>query len=156
MEKKKNLSQVDETQLKPLSNRKIAVITSEWNQEVTFSMRDAAIDFLKAYMPGDAILTCEVPGSFELIYASTRMLEKVDGIIAIGCVIQGETPHFTFISQAVASGIASLNAESGKPVIFGVLTTNTMEQALDRAGGKHGNKGLEAAATLVKLLNLNL
>jgi 6,7-dimethyl-8-ribityllumazine synthase len=79
--------------------------------------------------------------------------ENIAGVIAIGCVIQGETPHFTFISQAVANGIANLNISSGKPVIFGVLTTNTPEQALERAGGKHGNKGTEAAAALVKMLN---
>jgi 6,7-dimethyl-8-ribityllumazine synthase len=82
-------------------------------------------------------------------------LEEADGLIVIGCVIQGETPHFTFISQAVANGIAELNLRSEKPVIFGVLTTNSMEEAKERAGGKHGNKGVEAAATLVKMLNLN-
>jgi 6,7-dimethyl-8-ribityllumazine synthase len=99
----------------------------------------------------------QVPGSFELVYGASHMLEKedVDGVIVIGCVIQGETPHFTFISQAVATGIAELNVRSGKPVIFGVLTTLNQEQALDRAGGKHGNKGTEAAATLVKMLNFN-
>jgi 6,7-dimethyl-8-ribityllumazine synthase len=97
----------------------------------------------------------QVPGRFELVFGANRILENenVDGVIVIGCVIQGETPHFTFISQAVASSIAELNIRHNKPVIFGVLTTLNQEQAMDRAGGKHGNKGIEAAATLIKVLN---
>ncbi len=155
MEKKKDLSSVSEEGLIHLGNRRVAVITAEWNPDVTFAMRDAAIEFLHQYIEPDNIISRLVPGSFELVNAAARMLssENIDGVIAIGCVIQGETPHFTFISQAVANAIANLNISTGKPVIFGVLTTNTPEQALERAGGKHGNKGTEAAAALVKMLN---
>ena len=153
MDKKKNLSEVAVDAGDSLSGKKIAIITAEWNPEITFSMRDAACGFLREYDP-DEILLSEVPGSFELVNAASRLLKECDGIIVIGCVIQGETPHFTFISQAVANGIANLNIDPGKPVIFGVLTTDTMEQAKERAGGKHGNKGIEAAAALVKMLNL--
>ena len=140
----------------PVVGKKVAVLTAEWNEEVTFSMRDGAISFLKSYgLSDDQIIVRQVPGSFELVYGARKMLEEesVDGVIVIGCVIQGETPHFTFISQAVATGIADLNIRFGKPVIFGVLTTLNQEQALERAGGKHGNKGVEAAATLIKMLN---
>lgn len=134
----------------------MAVITAEWNGEVTFPMRDGAIEYLKQYgIREKDLFIRQVPGSFELIIGSQLALEKeeVDGVIAIGCVIQGETPHFTFISQAVANAIADLNIKHSRPVIFGVLTTLNIDQAKDRAGGKHGNKGIEAAATLIKMLH---
>lgn len=153
MEKKKNLSHVELAEDATLKGKKVGIVTAEWNPEVTFSMRDAAVDLLEKFSP-DSILHAEVPGSFELVNAAHRLRKETDGVIVIGCVIQGETPHFTFISEAVANAIASMNQESEKPVIFGVLTTNTPEQALERAGGKHGNKGTEAAAALVKMLNL--
>jgi 6,7-dimethyl-8-ribityllumazine synthase len=152
----KNLNNFRQDGLVPVVGKKVAVLTAEWNEEVTFSMRDGAISFLKSYgLSDDQIIVRQVPGSFELVYGARKMLEEesVDGVIVIGCVIQGETPHFTFISQAVATGIADLNIRFGKPVIFGVLTTLNQEQALERAGGKHGNKGVEAAATLIKMLN---
>jgi 6,7-dimethyl-8-ribityllumazine synthase len=155
MEKKKNLSDVGLQGLKDLRGKKAGIVTATWNPEVTFSMRDAAIQLLSEHLGQDAIVQITVPGSFELIHASARLLESVDGVIAIGCVIQGETPHFTFISQAVANGLANLNVSSGKPVIFGVLTTNTIAQAMDRAGGEHGNKGTEAAAALLNMLSIN-
>lgn len=155
MEKKKNLSETSTSGLKPLSGKRIGIVTAEWNETVTFAMRDAAHEFLREFTNPEDIIHVQVPGSFELLHASAMLLSKTDGVIAIGCVIQGETPHFTFISQAVANGLAQLNISSGKPVIFGVLTTNNMEQAMDRAGGKHGNKGVEAAATLVKMFNIN-
>jgi 6,7-dimethyl-8-ribityllumazine synthase len=155
----KNLDNFRTDGLRPVTGKRVAVITAEWNEEVTFAMRDGAVAFLKQYGFDDSnLLVHQVPGSFELVYGAAHLLEKenVDGVIVIGCVIQGETPHFTFISQAVATGIAELNVRSGKPVIFGVLTTLNQEQALDRTGGKHGNKGTEAAATLVKMLNFNV
>lgn len=154
MEKKKQLDEAGEEGLVFLPHAKVGIITAEWNPEVTFAMRDAAAEFLSRYIPAENIICRNVPGSFELIHGCTKILPHVDGVIAIGCVIQGETPHFTFISQAVANGLAELNISGGKPVIFGVLTTNTIAQALDRAGGKHGNKGIEAASTLVKMLNI--
>jgi len=154
MDKKKTLDKAGEDGLEFLPGLKVGIVTAEWNSEVTFALRDAAIEFLSSYMDSAGIVSIKVPGSFELVHAASKLLPEVDGLIAIGCVIQGETPHFTFISQAVANGIASLNISGGKPVIFGVLTTDTMEQALNRAGGKHGNKGIEAASTLVKMLNI--
>lgn len=152
----KNLDQFGTEGLKPVSGKRIAIITAEWNQEVTFSMRDAAIEFLGRYgLNAQDMVLKNVPGSFELIYGAVQCFEQedLDGIILIGCVIQGETPHFTFISQAVAQGAITLSVTYKKPVVFGVLTPLNMEQALDRAGGKHGNKGIEAASTLVKMLN---
>jgi 6,7-dimethyl-8-ribityllumazine synthase len=153
----KNLDNFSSEGLASIKGKKIAILTAEWNEEITFAMRDGAIRFLKDYELEDKdLLNVSVPGSFELIYGSVKAFEewKADAVIAIGCVIQGETPHFTFISQAVASGLAELNIRYKKPVIFGVLTTLNQEQARERAGGKHGNKGIEAAATLVKLLNM--
>ena len=152
----KNLSNFRSEGLEKVTGKRIAVITAEWNEDVTFAMRDAAVSFLEDYgISGKNLIVKQVPGSFELIYGAIHAFENdnVDGVIVIGCVIQGETPHFTFISQAVASGIAELNISYQKPVIFGVLTTLDLEQAKERAGGKHGNKGMEAAASLVKMLN---
>jgi 6,7-dimethyl-8-ribityllumazine synthase len=154
----KNLDNFRSDGLNPVKGKRVAIVTAEWNEEVTFAMRDGAISFLKQYGFDDSnLLLRQVPGSFELIYGASYLIEKehVDGLIVIGCVIQGETPHFTFISQAVATGIAEMNIRCGRPVVFGVLTTLNQEQALERAGGKHGNKGIEAAATLVKMLNFN-
>ena len=152
----KNLNHFTQEGLKKVTGKRVAVITAEWNENVTFPMRDAAIVFLEAHgLSGQNLVIKHVPGSFELIFGAVQAFEvdNVDGVVVIGCVIQGETPHFTFISQAVASGIAELNIAYQRPVIFGVLTTLDLEQALERAGGKHGNKGTEAAASLVKMLN---
>lgn len=154
--KNKNLDHFSTEGLQSIKGKKVAIVTAGWNPEVTFAMRDGAIAFLKKFDIDDRdLIIKEVPGSFELISGCRILLEreKPDGIIAIGCVIQGETPHFTFISQSVATGLATLNIEYGKPVIFGVLTTDNMEQARARSGGKHGNKGIEAASTLIKMLH---
>ena len=153
----KNLSNFRQDGLKKVNGKKVAIITAEWNEEVTFALRDAAVEFLNEYgVSGENLILKQVPGSFELIYGAIQVFEKydVDGVIVLGCVIQGETPHFTFISQAVATGIAELNITYQKPVIFGVLTTLDTQQAKERAGGKHGNKGTEAAASLIKVFNL--
>ncbi len=153
----KNLDNFSAAGLASIKGKKIAIVTAEWNEEITFAMRDGAIQFLRSYdLEEKDLYNISVPGSFELVFGSVKAFEEkqVDAVIAIGCVIQGETPHFTFISQAVASGLAELNIRYKKPVIFGVLTTSDLQQARERAGGKHGNKGIEAAATLVKLLNI--
>jgi 6,7-dimethyl-8-ribityllumazine synthase len=153
----KNLNEFRQDNIGSIRGKKIAVVTAEWNEEITFAMRDAAIEFLKSQgLEDHNLISLSVPGSFELLYGSVKAFEELraDAVVAIGCVIQGETPHFTFISQAVATGLAELNIRYKKPVIFGVLTTSTLDQARERAGGKHGNKGIEAAATLVKLLNI--
>lgn len=152
----KNLDNFPTRNLNSVEGKRIGIVWAEWNEAVTGAMRDGAVAFLQEYgATAESLLVKAVPGSFELIHGAYLLLEReqVDGVIAIGCVIKGETPHFDFISQAVATGIAQLNLQHRKPVIFGVLTTLNQEQALDRAGGKHGNKGIEAAATLIKMLH---
>ena len=153
----KNLDQHSNINLGHSEGKKIALVVSEWNEEVTFKLMNGAEEALLAngIIPED-IATAFVPGSFELILGSKWMAEdaSIDAVIALGSVIQGETRHFDFICQAVALGLKDVSLESGKPVIFGVLTTDNMEQALERAGGKHGNKGYEAGITALKMLGL--
>jgi 6,7-dimethyl-8-ribityllumazine synthase len=135
----------------------IALVVADWNEAITYSMRDAAIDYLKQHgIKAQQIICKAVPGTFELPLAAQWMAEnkKVDAVIAIGCVIQGETRHFDFICDACANGITEVGLKTGKPIIFGVLTTNNLKQAQERAGGKHGNKGIEAAETALKMLLL--
>lgn len=156
-EKKKNLSSSNETGLERLENNKVGVITAEWNHDITFSMRDACIKELVNYgCNEDDIISVTVPGAFELPSAAKMLLsnKKLDAVICIGCVIKGETKHDEYISNAVANGIMNLGIMSGKPVIFGVLTPNDMQQAIDRSGGKYGNKGIEAAHTAIKMIHL--
>ena len=151
----KNLSQYDKNIIPNAESLRFGIITSQWNEQVTYGMRNGAIETLKdCGAIDDNILLWEVPGSFELVHAAKRMLDtnEVDAIIVIGCVIQGETRHFDFVCQGVTQGIAQLNAEQNKvPVIFCVLTDNTFQQSLDRSGGKLGNKGVEAAITAIKM-----
>lgn len=158
IEKKQNLSDCDFDHLPNIKGLKIGIAVAQWNRNITFEMRDAAIELLKEKgIERESIIVKEVPGSFELPLAAQMMLESdtdMDAVICIGCVIQGETRHFDFISQAVATGIMKVGLDYNTPVIFGVLTTNTMEQAIDRSGGKHGNKGVEAAASCIKMLAL--
>lgn len=134
------------------------ILVAEWHHEITFPMRDAAISALLKYGANkNDILVKYVPGSFELILGSQLLAENspVDAIIAIGCLIKGETPHFHYICQSVSQGIAQVNLDYSVPVIFGVLTTDTIEQAKDRAGGKYGNKGEEAAIAAIKMVALH-
>ncbi len=134
---------------------RIGIVCAEWNDKITNALLDGAYSILKkAGVHSDNIITHYVPGTFELPLAAQKFAKnpEIDGIICIGCVIQGETPHFSFICQAAANGIMEMGLKYNKPVIFGVLTTNTMQQAEDRAGGKHGNKGEEAAFSLLKML----
>jgi 6,7-dimethyl-8-ribityllumazine synthase len=153
----KNLSEFS-FEVLPLYNRvKVGLVVAEWNQAVTGSLLSGAVEFLQSSgVRTENIRIHHVPGSFELSLGARWMcdLQEIDGVIALGCVIQGETRHFDFICNAVANGITQVNLNSGKPVAFGVLTTQTQQQAMDRAGGKHGNKGMEAAATLLKMLAL--
>lgn len=135
----------------------IAIVVSEWNGEVTQRLAEGAVDTLKKYgVREEDIHVRHVPGSFELTLGAQWMAESLDpdAVICIGCVVRGETPHFEYISQSVTQGITTLNLEYSIPFIFGVLTTDTMQQALDRAGGKHGNKGDEAAVTALKMIAL--
>lgn len=139
-----------------LSKKKFAIVVAEWNEEITDALYESAVSTLKAHgVPSDHIVKKNVPGSFELSLGGLWMAEnkKIDAVICLGCVIQGETPHFDYICQAIAYGITQAGLKTGKPVIFGVLTTLNKQQALDRAGGKYGNKGEEAALTAIKMLN---
>lgn len=133
------------------------IVVAEWNSEITGALLEGAIKALKQYGARESkIDVFPVPGSFELSSGAYMLAEsgKYDCIIALGCVIQGETRHFDFICNAVANGITEVGLRTGIPAIFGVLTTDNQEQAKDRSGGKHGNKGEEAAVTAIKMAEL--
>jgi 6,7-dimethyl-8-ribityllumazine synthase len=138
-----------------LAKKRFAIVVAEWNEEITDALYESAVTSLKSHgVTAENILKKSVPGTFELSLAALWMGEKkdIDAVICLGCVIQGETPHFDYICQAVAYGITEAGLKTRKPVIFGVLTTLNKQQALDRAGGKYGNKGEEAALTAIKML----
>ncbi len=135
----------------------IAIVVAEWNDKITFALRDSTIDTLKkAGVLQQNIHVYQVPGSYELPYGAFTILQNfsLDAVICLGCVIQGETPHFDYICQAVSKGCMDVQLQLKCPVIFGVLTTLTMEQAEARAGGKYGNKGAEAAHSALKMIQL--
>lgn len=151
----KNLSEFSTADLPAIQDKVFAIVIAEWNTEVTGALYAGAVNTLLANgAVSENILTVSVPGSFELSLGAQKMAQKeqVDAVICLGCVIQGETRHFDFICQAVADGITNVSLKYDKPVIFGVLTPNNQAQAMDRAGGKHGNKGDEAAITAIKML----
>ncbi|NJK87390.1 MAG: 6,7-dimethyl-8-ribityllumazine synthase [Bacteroidales bacterium] len=154
----KNLSSYNPDNVPSGKGMKIGIVVSEWNDGITFPLLEGAVTTLKKHgVSHEDILVEFVPGSFELT-AGARMMaesEKCDGIICIGCVIRGDTPHFDYICQGVTQGITQLNVLYGLPFIFGVLTTNDLQQAKDRAGGKLGNKGDEAAITALKMIALS-
>lgn len=136
---------------------KFGIVVSDWNQEVTHSLLRGALETLISHgAKEENILVKHVPGSFELTLGAQFMAEygDLDGVICLGCVIQGETRHFDFICQGVTHGITELNMNYNIPFVFGLLTTNNQEQAIDRSGGKHGNKGVEAAITAIKMAAL--
>lgn len=138
-----------------LARQRYGIAVADWNEEITFAMAQGAIDtFVKHGVLPENIELVHVPGTVELTYAASKMIGKVDGIVVIGCVIQGDTPHFDYVCQSVTQGVAILNAQGKTPVIFSVLTTLDKQQALDRAGGKLGNKGIEGAVTAIRMANL--
>lgn len=157
-----DLSQYDPTTVPSGEGKKVMIIVSEWNSDITFPLRDGAVETLLAHGVKEADITVRyVPGSFELIYATKKCLHYsgADAIIILGSVIRGETPHFDYISESVMVNIGYLNATSSHtphgifvPVINGVLTTDDHKQAEDRAGGALGNKGVEAAVTALKMI----
>ncbi|SMO40816.1 6,7-dimethyl-8-ribityllumazine synthase [Solitalea koreensis] len=151
----KNLSDFSSIEIPSAIGMKFGIVVSEWNEKVTGSLMEGAVNTLKKYGAED-IHTVTVPGSYELTSGAQLMIESnnYDAIICLGCVVQGETRHFDFICNAVATGITEVAVKYNKPVIFGVLTTNNLQQAIDRSGGKHGNKGDEAAVTAIKMVDL--
>ena len=140
-------------------NDRVAILVSKWNPDITGAMFEGARKTLEAQgLRPENILRLDVPGSFELPAAASITLErhpKLDGLICLGCLIQGETRHFEFISQAVANGLVQVSIAYNKPVIFGVLTTDNVQQARARAGGAMGNKGEEAAVALLEMIDLS-
>ena len=153
----KNLSQYDKNTIPGTKGFRFGIVVSEWNENITGGLYKGAIEaLLENGVQQEDIISWDVPGSFELIYGSKRMIQtqNVDAVIAIGSVIQGETKHFDFVCEAVSQGIKDLNVQTDVPVVFCVLTDNTLQQAIDRSGGIHGNKGTEAAIVAIKMAYL--
>ena len=154
----KNLSQYDKNTIPNAKDFRFGIVVSEWNDAITNGLFEGA---KKALLDCGAlpenIIRWDVPGSFELIFGSKKMIQtqQVDGVIAIGCVVKGETMHFEFVCDGVTQGIKDLNVQYDVPTIFCLLTDNTMQQSIDRSGGKHGNKGTEAAIAAIKMVALN-
>jgi len=151
----KNLSSYKPEDIPDCKGKCIGIVVSNWNEDITHELYKGAYETLEKHgvLPKD-IHSIQVPGSFELpvgakMLASTK---KVDAVICLGCVIKGETTHNEYINQSVATGLTTLSVMSGKPFIFGLLTPNDHQQAKDRAGGKHGNKGVEAAITALQMI----
>lgn len=152
-----NLSNFDSSTVPSGDSLTIGLVVSKWNEKITESLFNGAYTTLTEFgVKANNIKRIDVPGSFELVFGSKKMIQaKVDVVIAIGCVIKGETKHFDYICQSVSKGIIDLNINFDTPVVFCVLTDNNIQQSVDRSGGKHGNKGVEAAITALKLANLN-
>lgn len=156
-----DLSKYDETLLPSadvLARQRYAIIVADWNKEITYALAQGAIDtLLKHGVKDNHISITHVPGTIELTFAAQRVIsvKQPDAVIVIGCVIQGETPHFDYVCQSVTQGITLLNAKGQVPVVFSVLTTLNKQQALDRAGGKLGNKGVEGAITAIQMANIH-
>ena len=155
-----DLSKYDASQLPSadvLGRQRYAIVVADWNSEITYAMAQGAVDtFVKNGIPEENIDILHVPGAVELTYGAARIIkeERINAVIVIGCVIQGDTPHFDYVCQSVTQGVAMLNAQGKVPVIFSVLTTLNKQQALDRCGGKLGNKGIEGAYTAICMANL--
>ncbi len=150
----KNLSVYDKATIPNAKNFRFGIVVSEWNTEITEGLFNGALQaLLDCGAVKENIIRWNVPGSFELTYGCKKMIatQNIDAVIAIGSVIQGETKHFDFVCSATAQGIKDLNLQTETPVIFCVLTDNTMQQAIDRSGGIHGNKGSEAAVAAIKM-----
>jgi len=138
----------------PVKPFKIAILTAKWNWEITGKLMEGAEEYLNSC--GDIeIVKHFVPGAYELTIGAQKLAQQasIDAVVTLGCVIKGDTPHFDYICQAVAQGITQVSIKYNKPIAFGVLTTHTLLQAEERAGGKYGNKGMEAAASVLQVLN---
>ncbi len=155
----KNLSTYDKATIPNPKDLRFGIVVSEWNSEITEGLYSGAEDALiDCGASKENIIRWNVPGSFELPFGCKKIIasKNLDAVIAIGSVIQGETKHFDFVCSATAQGIMSLNLQTDVPVIFCVLTDDTMEQAQDRSGGKHGNKGVEAAIAAIKMASIGI
>jgi len=156
-----DLSKYDASQLPSadvLGRQRYAIIVADWNSEITYALAQGAVDTLIRHgVDEENIDIVHVPGTVELTFGAARAMEKesrLSAIIVIGCVIQGDTPHFDYVCQSVTQGVTILNAQGKVPVIFSVLTTLNKQQALDRAGGQLGNKGIEGAYTAMRMANM--
>lgn len=153
----KNLSDYDLESVPTAEGMKFGIVVAEWNYEITGALAQGAIDTLvKHGAEEEDILVKHVPGAFELTLGAQAMAQNtdVDAVIVLGCVVRGGTPHFDYICQGVTQGITQLNIDFSLPIIFGVLTTDDQQQAEDRSGGIHGNKGDEAAVTAIKMVEM--
>jgi len=156
--KKTDLSELKEISIRNPEKIKVGLVVAEWNEEITSALQQGATETLLHYgFDKNNLKAVKVPGSYELPMGARSLLkhDKYGAIICLGCVIKGETPHNDYINQAVSTGLTHLSLTSGTPCIFGVLTPLNMDQALERAGGKHGNKGVEAAVAAVSMIKLN-
>lgn len=153
----KNLSSYNENNIPSGEPYKFGIVVADWNEEITHALYKGCFDTLiKHGAKEENIITVQVPGTFELPQGA-RILQKhknTDAVICIGCVIKGETSHNEYINMSVANALQNMAIATAKPFIFGVLTPNDMQQALDRAGGKYGNKGIEAAVTALRMAAL--
>jgi len=153
----KNLSIYDKEAIPDAANFRFGIVVSEWNTDITEGLYKGAVEALiDCGAISESIIRWDVPGTFELALGCKKMItsHKVDAVIAIGSVIRGETQHFDFVCSAAAQGIKDVNIHTNVPTIFCVLTDNTLQQAIDRSGGKHGNKGTEAAIAAIKMAAL--
>jgi 6,7-dimethyl-8-ribityllumazine synthase len=154
----KNLSNYDKNTIPNAKDFRFGIVVSEWNEQITEGLFQGAYSALvDCGATTKNIIRWNVPGSFELIFGARQMHEKldIDAVIVIGCVIKGETMHFEFVCEGVTQGMKDLNLLYDIPTIFCVLTDNTLQQSMDRSGGKHGNKGVEAAIAAIKMIDLN-
>jgi 6,7-dimethyl-8-ribityllumazine synthase len=153
-----NLSDYDKDSIPDAKDFRIGIVVADWNEQITEGLYQGAYNTLLEHQVAEnKIVRWNVPGSFELIYGCKKMQESfdmLDAVIAIGSVIKGETKHFDFVCEAVSHGIKDLNIQNDTPIIFCVLTDNNMQQSIDRSGGKHGNKGTEAAIAAIKMAQL--
>lgn len=153
-----NLSSCDANRVPDASKMRIGIVVSEWNRPITEKLLEGACDTLeKHHLPADNIIVHRVPGSFELTFAAQQLAKysDVDAVIILGCVVRGDTPHFDYVCKGVTEGVTTLNVTQDIPVIFGLLTTDNMQQAEDRAGGKYGNKGEEVAIAAIKMIDFS-
>lgn len=152
-----NLSAYDSTELPDVHDCRFGLVVADWHAELTSALAKGAAETLQLHGARIECLTVmRVPGSFELTFGAQRLAQRpeIDAVICLGVVIRGDTKHDDYINHAVAQGLTAVSLKFDKPVIFGLVTTNDLQQAVDRCGGKHGNKGVEAAVTAIRLLGI--